>query len=146
METPRGWNNRGARATCSGEPVGHVYLCDLTVYKLPPCMRIANEELLCPLDCGGPLTYSVDVTNLSGQTTAYVLFTPQSGGISFNPPMVPVTIPNGQTATVTTQVQGWTAGQEFCFSLTLFNFSRSICCTIPVVCRTPHCDCYQIPN
>jgi hypothetical protein len=63
--------------------------------------------------------------------------------VTFTPNSIPVNIPDGSSGSFSTQLSGYTDGEEVCFLVTLLDPTFEICCTAEV-CVTPDCDCLQV--
>lgn len=118
-----------------------------------PCMTIEDVEITCDTDDDSKATVTFTVTNNSGVDANYALFTPQtpgSGSVMFTPNMIPVSIPDGSSVTLSTTIMGLGSltdltGVEICFSVTLLDPTFQICCS-DELCVTPECDCLQVPS
>lgn len=112
-----------------------------------PCATISNEEILCALDDSGNYTYSVDLTNNSGQDVAHIIVLPSTGGVDVVPSgliTLPTLLLDGDTTQVSITFNGGLAGEELCFILSLHTIDFEECCAIEPCIIVPECDCAQI--
>ena len=125
-------------------PDGEVLLCDLMICKDSEC-TIELDTVECDLGNPGTLNITGTITNNSGADATRLVFTPipTGSGVTFTPNTIPVNIPNGSSGSFSTQLSGYTDGEEVCFQVTLLDPTYEICCTVEV-CVTPDCDCLQV--
>jgi hypothetical protein len=125
-------------------PDGDVLLCDLMICKDADC-TVELDTVECDLGNPGTLNITGTITNNSGADATRLVITPipTGSGVTFTPNSIPVNIPNGSTGSFSTQLSGYTDGEEVCFQVTLLDPTFEICCTTEV-CVTPDCDCLQI--
>lgn len=126
------------------EPDGDVLLCELMICKASDC-AVEVDTVECDLGNPGTLNISGTIFNNSGANATRVVFTPipTGSGVTFTPNSIPVNIPNGSSGTFSTQLSGYTDGEEVCFLVTLLDPTFEVCCTAEV-CVTPDCDCLQV--
>lgn len=126
------------------EPDGEALLCDLMICKKADCF-VELDTVECDLGNPGVLNITGTITNNSGADATNIVLTPipTGSGVTFNPNSIPVNIPNGSSGTFSTQLIGYTDGEEVCFQVTLLDPTFEICCTTEV-CVTPDCDCLQV--
>jgi streptogramin lyase len=126
------------------EPAGDALLCDLMICKDADC-TVELDTVECDLDNPGTLNISGTITNNSGVDATRIVITPipTGSGVTFTPNSIPVNIPDGSSGSFSTQLSGYTDGEEVCFLVTLLDPTFEICCTAEV-CVTPDCDCLQI--
>ncbi len=126
------------------EPAGEALLCDLMICKDAEC-TVDLDPVECDLGNPGTLNISGTITNNSGADATRIVITPLpiGSGVTFTPNSIPVNIPDGSSGTFSTQLTGYTDGEEVCFLVTLLDPTFEICCTVEV-CVTPDCDCLQV--
>ncbi|MGP1345669.1 MAG: VWA domain-containing protein [Phycisphaerales bacterium] len=118
------------------------------------CATVEDVSYLCDPDDPGMVDITFTITNNSGTDAGYLLFTPQSPDpteVLFMPNIMPVSLPDGSSETVTVTVVdlgglGTLSGQEICFTVTLKQNPFELCsnCCSVQICVTPDCDCFQI--
>jgi hypothetical protein len=120
----------------------------------PPCARVSLGNILCKAGSAGSYTFTFNLTNLSGVTMHYLLFTP-IGSFTIAPPSpMPLTPPlqSGQPRTITVTLSGGVKAGD-CFKVTMVAFDptapepvkcENCCCSIDVcVPELPDCNCVQ---
>ena len=125
-------------------PDGDVLLCDLMICKDAEC-TVELDTVECDLGNPGTINITGTITNNSGADATRLVLTPipTGGGVTLLPNVIPVNIPDGTTGSFSTQLSGYTDGEEVCFQVTLLDPTFEICCTTEV-CVTPDCDCLQV--
>lgn len=125
-------------------PDGEVLLCDLMICKDAEC-TVELDTVECDLGNPGTLNITGTIINNSGADATRLVLTPipTGSGVTFTPNVIPVNIPNGTSGSFSTQLSGYTDGEEVCFQVTLLDPTFEICCTTEV-CVTPDCDCLQV--
>jgi len=106
-----------------------------------PCMEIANGVAECVSgDSGTGVSYTFDVTNLSGIDAAWVLVTPQNPGVTVTPNVIPTSLPNGATGSYAVTINGAQPGEEICITITLQDKQHRECCSETICFENP-CNC-----
>jgi hypothetical protein len=109
------------------------------------CLEVSNDHADCVSDATGQsITYTFDLTNLSGVDAYWALFTSQTPGVTITPNQVATFIPNGGTLNFTLTITGATPGKPICFTITLLDKTREVCCSQTICIENP-CDCVVIP-
>jgi uncharacterized protein YegL len=118
------------------------------------CARVTDVEVKCDPTDIGVVHITMTVTNNSGTDADYLLFTPQSPSpldVMFIPNIMPVSLPNGASTTVTVTVVdlgglGGIGDTEICFTVTLKESPFGLCsdCCSVQVCATAECDCFEM--
>lgn len=109
------------------------------------CLEITNDHADCISDATGQsISYTFDLTNLSGLDAYWALITSQTPGVTITPNQVATFIPNGGTVNLTVTITGATPGKPICFTITLLDKTREVCCSETICIENP-CDCAIIP-
>ncbi|MBI1319645.1 MAG: DUF5011 domain-containing protein [Candidatus Hydrogenedens sp.] len=120
---------------------------DVEIYReICQCMDIEAETVECDADNPGGLVYTFDVTNDSGVDATRIIFTPQTPGLQFSPHYLNTPVADGETVTASTNISGYTEGEEFCFTITLLSADGYVCCSIDICIDPPRCDCLAFEN
>lgn len=113
------------------------------------CMSLAEIEIECPLTPDAPFSLSLSLTNNSGVPGQYVLLTPRqptTGSFMPNQFILPAPLPDGQKTIINTQMFGLSAGQQFCFTVTLLSATFNECCSQTICVDIPECDCFEVES
>lgn len=109
-----------------------------------PCMEITNGVAECVSDDSGTgVSYTFDVTNLSGIDAAWVLVTPQNPGVTVTPNVIPTVLPNGGTGGYAVTINGAQPGEEICITITLQDKQHKECCSETICFENP-CNCVLV--
>lgn len=112
----------------------------------PGCAQVTDKDIRCLAD--GSYTYSFDVKNNSGKPMSQVLLTPVTGSaFSLSPQLTTLSspLPDGQSTTITTNLDGVKAGDKPCIFVTLMADDVP-CCTGKVCPTLPTCGGSPTPS
>lgn len=111
------------------------------------CAEIESGDLLCRPRQPGSWIYCYDytftVTNLSGQSVAYILIPHSSVTPNVIGPFAPGTFDHGDSQTITVQVCGL-PNTVLTFPVILMNTEFEECCHRDIDLELPECDCFQL--
>jgi hypothetical protein len=120
---------------------------DVAVYnECCTCMTADVASIDCEFDPAGLTgcyTVTMDITNNSGVTAAYVLLPNPETQPNIIPLVPPLPSGTGEVRTITFQLCGLAPGTTHCFNVMLADADVEECCAIEVCVDLPDCDCLQ---